>query len=282
MAMHTGVSMAGDVFARLRRRIAEIEGRPARLPTHRALLPFDIDSLDAMLCGGLRRDALHEIRSETARDSAAAAGFAVALLTRLAKSDSRPFLAVSETSALDEAGHPYGPGLDRFGLDPSRLVVVRTHRPAESLWVFEEALRCRALAAVLAEIRGNPHQLDLTASRRLALRAHESGVMGLLLRQSSGAEPGAATTRWHIAPRPAAVVDDFATGIGRPVWRLALERNRNGPTAIFDLEWNHGSRAFALAEPARPALSLPRSPLSGDRPHSSADPGTIVAFRHAS
>lgn len=274
--------MAKETFARLSRQIAEIEGRPACLPVDRARLPLGIRSLDATLSGGLRRNGLHEIRSETTRDSVSAAGFAVALLARLAKRDHRPFMLVSEAGALDEAGHPYGPGLDRFGLDPARLVVVRSRCPMETLWVFEEALRCRALAAVLAEIRGHPRQLDLTASRRLALRTHESGVMGLLLRQASAAEPSAATTRWHVAPRPAAIFDDFATGIGRPAWRLSLERNRNGRTGIFDLEWNHGSRAFAVAEPASPALSLSRASLSGDRSHSSTDARTIMAFRRAS
>jgi protein ImuA len=282
MAMHARASMARQAFARLSQRIAEIEGRSVCLPAHRARLPFSIRPLDAMLSGGLRRDALHEIRSTTTRDSVAAAGFAVALLARLGTGDHRPFLLVSEAGALDEAGHPYGPGLERFGLDPTKLVVVRSRRPAETLWVFEEALRCRALAAVLAEIRGHPHQLDLTASRRLALRARESGVMGLLLRQAGAAESGAATTRWHVTPRPAAILDHFTPGIGRPAWRLALERNRNGSTGIFDLEWNHGSRAFALAEPVRPALPLSRASLSGDRPHPSADAGTIVAFRRAS
>jgi protein ImuA len=282
MAMHARVSMAREIFARLSRRIAEIEGRPVCLPACRALLSLGICSIDAMLSGGLRRDGLHEIRSETTRDSVAAGGFAVALLARLTQSDHRPFLLVSEAGALDEAGHPYGPGVDRFGLDPGKLIIVQSRHPAESLWVFEEALRCRALAAVLAEIRGHPRQLDLTASRRLALRARESSVMGLLLRQASAAEPSAAATRWHVTPRPAAILDDFASGIGRPAWRLALERNRNGPTGIFDLEWNHGSRAFALAEPARPALSLSRASLSGDRPHPSADTRTIVAFRRAS
>lgn len=280
MAMHARVSMAGDVFARLSRQIAEIEGRSMHLPADRALLPLGISRLDAMLSGGLRRDALHEIRSQTSRDSGAAAGFAMALLARLAISDPRPILLVSEAGVLKEAGHPYAPGLERFGLDPARLVIVRSRRAVDSLWVFEEGLRCGALAAVLAEIRGHPRQLDLTASRRLALRANESGVMGLLLRQAGTAEPGAAATRWHATPRPAAILDDFAAGIGRPAWRLVLERNRNGPTGIFDLEWNHGSRAFAA--PSGPALPLSRASLPGDRPHPQTDAGTIVAFRRAS
>ena len=51
-------------------------------------------------------------------------------------------------------------------------------------------------AAVFAEIRGHPRRLDLTASRRLALRARKGGVMGLLLRHAAVSEPGAETTRW--------------------------------------------------------------------------------------
>ena len=282
MAARARVLMAGESYARLRRQIAEIEGKPLSLPGRRAILPFDIKHLDHVLAGGLRRDGLHEIRSDTTRDSFAATGFAIAILARLARADNRPFLLVIEANALREAGHPYGPGLDRFGLNSQQLVIVRTRRPSESLWVFEEALRCRGLAAVLTEIRGHPRQLDLTASRRLALRARESGVMGLLVRQASAAAPGAAATRWHASPRPASTIDDFASGIGQPVWRLVLERNRNGPIGTFDLEWNHGNRAFALAEPARPALSLPGASLSGDRPHPSAETGAIVAFRHAS
>lgn len=278
--MRASVFMAGDGFARLRREIAAIEGNPATLPGHRALLPFGVSRLDRMLSGGLRRDALHEIRGGTTRDSGAAAGFAIAILARLARADHRPFLLVAEAGALGEAGHPYGPGLDRFGIDPRRLVLVKTRRASETLWVFEEALRCRGVGAVLAEIRGHPRELDLTASRRLALRTRDSEVMGLLLRQAGAAEPGAAATRWHVAPRPASTLDDFTLGIGRPSWRLALERNRAGPTGIFDLEWNHDSRAFA---PARsPALSLSRASASADRPDPPAAAGTTMAYRRAS
>jgi protein ImuA len=278
--MRASVFMAQERFARLRREIAAIEGNPAALSGRKALLPLGVGRLDRTLAGGLRRDALHEIRGETARDSGTAAGFAIALLARLAAADRRPFLLVAEVDALGEAGHPYGPGLDRFGLDSKRLVLVKTRRPAETLWVFEEALRCRGIAAVLAEIRGHPRELDLTASRRLALRARDSGVMGLLLRQSGAAEPGAALTRWHVTPRAATTLDVFALGIGRPAWRLALERNRAGPTGIFDLEWDHDSRAFTPA--GRPALPLPRAPISSDRPDPPAAAGTAVAFRRAS
>jgi protein ImuA len=309
--MRASVFMAQDGFARLRRRIAEIEGRPVGLnrdgeganpeeaigissrpdgaarqslaPRRGAsILSFGIPDLDRLLAGGLRRNALHEIRCETMRVAGAATGFAAALLARLGGEDDRPVLWIVEARAAGEAGLPYGPGLDRFGLDSRRLVIVRVKKADEALWVFEEGLRCRGLAAVLAEIKGHPHRLDLTASRRLALRAREGGVMGLLLRQAGEAEPGAAATRWLVSPRPSAPLDDFEPGIGRPVWRLALERNRHGATGAFDLEWDHGRNLFASADPSFPALSLPRLSLPPDRPDHPAPSGAVVAFRRAS
>jgi protein ImuA len=251
-----------------------------------ALLPLGIAAIDTALCGGLRRDALHEIRSSVVRDAAAATGFAVAVLSRLATADDRPLLWIVEQAAAGEGGLPYGVGLARFGLDPRRLIVVRVARPLDALWVCEEGLGCRGLAAVLVEIRGHPRLLDLTASRRLALRARAGGVTGLLLRQSlAEPEPGAAFTRWLVAPRPAAVLDDDPAGIGQPVWRLTLERNRRGATGAFDVEWDHGRRCFAAAGAAAgaaPAHPRPVAAVPVDRPPSPPDAGTVVAFQRAS
>ena len=191
--------------------------------------PSPLPPLDRLLAGGLRRDALHEVRSDTARDAAAATGFAAALLARLAARDRRPVLWVAEAAALREAGLPYGAGLDCFGTDSSRLILVRVRKPAEALWVFEEGLACRGLAAVLAEIRGNPRPLDLTATRRLALRAEAGGVMGLLLRQSG--EPDADSGRDPLVRGAAAGGGDRRLpGRHRPA-RLAADPGAQPPWA---------------------------------------------------
>jgi protein ImuA len=284
--------MAEDRFAALRLRIARIEGRPAGIAgTHEAiaaavvrpaslLLPFAVPRLDHMLSGGLRRHALHEIRSALTRDAAAATGFAAAILSRLSGEDERPILWIVEAAAGNEAGLPYGVGFDRFGLDSNRLIVVRVKKPGDALWVFEEALACRGLAAVLTEIRGSPGLLDLTASRRLALRARAGGVMGLLLRQCEHAEPGAATTRWLVAPRPATTLDDYPAGIGEPAWQLTLERNRAGATGTFDVEWDHVRRSFvplAATGAAGAPHSLPVAAVPVDRSHPPAHAGSLVA-----
>ncbi len=273
--------MARDSFARLSRRIAEIEGRGsaenlekpsegAGAPIPSSVLSFAIPEIDRRLAGGLRRAALHEVRADESRNAAAMTGFAVAVLARLAERErQRPVLWIVETASARETGLPYGVGFSDFGLDPSRLLVVRATKPEEALWVFEEGLRCRGLAAVVTEVRGEPRLLDLTASRRLALRAGEHGVMGLLLRQTARQEPGAALTRWLVRPRPAAMDAEFPAGIGNPAWRLTLERNRLGSTGVFDVEWNHEQRNFGLPR-ARAPHPLAGVALSPDR--SSAPP----------
>lgn len=304
--MREGAFMVREAFVDLARRIARIEGRtgiaaglpdraedagarvplaPARqlLAPRRAgtVLPLGIADVDGALGGGLRHDALHEIRAETTREVAAASGFATALLSRLSRRDDRPVLFVVEMAAAREGGLPYGPGLDQFGLDPGRLVVVETRQPEETLWVFEEGLRCAGLAAVLCELRGHPKVLDLTASRRLALRARESGVMGLFLRQAVAAEPGAAVTRWRVTPRPAGILDDFAEGIGRPAWCLDLERNRAGRTGRFALEWDHAAFRFARVAGDRPSLPLARPAVPVERPDLADAARSVVALRRA-
>jgi protein ImuA len=320
--MRASVFMAGGGYARLRRRIAEIEahGMPAAgdaaaaaglddtgpsLSPRRAgrALPFGIDAIDGRLGGGLRRNALHELRCAESRNAAAATGFAAALLARLSATDDRPVLWIVERAAADEAGSIHGRGLEQFGFDPRRLILVRLKAARDALWVFEEGLRCHGLSAVITEIRGYPRLLDLTASRRLALRAREHGVMGLLLRQAgttqaeatqagatgSGAHHAdASTTRWLVAPRPATVDADDPAGIGNPAWRLTLERNRTGIPGTFDVEWNHARRTFALLTSAppefieRPAHPLPVVSPPFDGPAASPGRGKVVALRPAS
>jgi protein ImuA len=246
------------------------------------LLSLAIPPLDALLTGGLRRDALHEIRSNFSRDSGAATGFAAALLVRLAAVDPKPILWIVESASADEAGVPYGVGLGAFGLDPHGLIVVRVRRLIDALWVAEEGLACCGLSAVIAEIKGASRLLDLTATRRLALRTR-SGVMGLLLRQVNATEPSAATTRWSVEPLPATNLAGCAGGIGRPAWRLNLERNRRGATGTVDVEWDHGRRTFApivgsIAPAGQPAHSVSVATLPVDRSHSSPDTGNIVAL----
>lgn len=241
-------------------------------------LSLGVPDLDNQLGGGLPLAALHEIRCNETRETGALTGFAAALLTRLSNQQSKPILWIEEEMALNEAGLPFGGGIAGFGLDPNRLIIIRVRRAEDALWTLEEGLRCNGLGAVLAMIRASPQALDLTTSRRLALRASKHGVMGLLLRQAGTAEPGAATTRWQISARPAGLMHGFTEGVGRPSWRAVLEKSRLGPIGRFDLEWDHAQKRFD--EPAT-THSVPRPAVPFDRSDRQAGSRTELALKRA-
>lgn len=257
---------ARPALAALRRRIAVLEGTAGAAradatasraegaePAHRAapartdeaarVLATGVAGFDRLFGqGGLVRGALHEVVTDEARGGGAAAGFAVALLARAAAAGvPGAVLWASDAFAAREAGGPpYGPGLHALGLDPGRLVCVEGGRVADVLWALEEGLGSGALFAVVGEVLGRPAGLDLTATRRLMLRAREAGRTAILLGHATGAAPSAAATRIRVAPHASA--DPF--GPGRPAWRLSVEKNRDGPTGSAVMEWDPHERAF--------------------------------------
>src|SRR5437588_8726420 len=140
-------------------------------------LALGIDVVDAALGGGLPCAALHELSAAPVH-LGAAAGFALALAA-LAPEKTKQTLWIATDFGMLETGALYGPGIDFIGLHTERLLVARVARPIDALFAMEEALKCRALAIVVAEING---EVDLTATRRLSLAAREGGALGLLLR----------------------------------------------------------------------------------------------------
>ncbi|NLH83121.1 MAG: hypothetical protein GX458_20100 [Phyllobacteriaceae bacterium] len=278
-----------DRLADLRRAVAVLEGRlPTGMapsargddPTGDLALPLGLAALDGRLgpAGGLAFGALHEIVSDDGRDAAAVAGFASALLVRLLDRRDGRLVWISTAEARRESGALHAPGLRLFGLDPGRLVEVTAERPEEALWAFEEALGCRGTAAVVAEIPGRPAALDLTATRRLALRAaplgtRADGGFGLLLRVGGPAQTTAAATRWRVSAAPSRPFDGFSDGLGRPAFRLDLEKNRDGRLGRFDLEWDPHARRFG----ALPSHSGRVAAEPSDRPAAAAN-GRLLAF----
>ena len=71
----------------------------------------------------------------------------------------------------------------------AHLLILRVSRPLDLLWAFEEALKSRGLAAVLAELPESGAAADLTATRRLTLAARAGGGLGLLLRHRPSRSP---------------------------------------------------------------------------------------------
>jgi protein ImuA len=252
---------------RLRQALAGIDPSNApRLAGHECLVGLT-GPIDAALGGGLACGALHELAPMAPVHLGSTSGFAVALAAR-ASGERRSVLWIATDYAIGEDGGPYGPGLDLFGLASARLLVLRVPKPVDVLGAMEDALRCRALACVIAELTSDGAAADLTATRRLALAAREgvsavSSGFGLLIRHKITGMPSAAATCWEIAAAPSE--PDAYGGLGRARFDLSLRKNRRGPSGRWIIEWDHHERVFQQAIPvavAAPALDRPdRAPL---------------------
>src|SRR5205807_1888622 len=128
----------------LRRAVAKID--PVSPLERTGPLRLGVPVLDAMLQGGLGFAALHEVAPAGPFALGAAFGFALALAA-LAAADGRQVLCIETDFAVLEGGTPYGHGLDHYGLALDQLLILRVAHPRDALWGFEEALKCRALAA---------------------------------------------------------------------------------------------------------------------------------------
>ena len=90
---------------------------------------------------------------------------------------------------------PYPPALLQWGVDLSRVLVVRPKDPGETLWAAEQALSSGNCAAVLLW----SETLDDTASRRLQLAAEKGRSWAIAFRSLRAlSQPSAAALRIHV------------------------------------------------------------------------------------
>jgi protein ImuA len=220
-------------LAALRARIEGIERRPA---LEGALVQPRTGDADAF---ALPSGMLHEVFTPARRNAGAGLGFCLGASRGLVSVERPALLYLQLTAETAETGLPYGPGLASFGIDPAAVVLIRTATIIELLWAAEEGLACRAVAAVIADIGTDPKALDFTASRRLGMRAQESGGTMLMLRYGEGRAASAARLRWRVDPDSSAPAefDDKAPGDSR--WRLTLEKGlwRGKPNKEWLLGW---------------------------------------------
>jgi len=241
---------ARDMLCHLRQRLAAQDiastGENFSFPlgAEEALRPLGLPAIDSVLAGGFALGALHELAPVAPHHLGAAMGFALAVATLNAAGNAsgRKALWIQTDFAGLEGGAPYGPGLDLFGLAMEHILVLSVARPIDALWAAEEALKSRALLAVVAELPQQGAAADLTATRRLSLAARAGNGLGLLIRHQRTPLASAAMTRWEVAGAPS--TPDRFGGIGRTAFDLVLKRNRRGPCGRFIVSWDHVARVF--------------------------------------
>lgn len=238
---------------------AFMRARP--LPRESPRWASGIASLDAALGGGIACGRVHEVYPAEAADTPAAMGFAAAMATGTEGANrsllwlrSRRGVAmegVFQASGWAELGGTSGNML--LGIVPDTMALLRA---------AADALRCPALGAVIVEGWGQMRELDLTASRRLALAAEKSGVPLFLLRLDAAPVPSAAQTRWQVASAPSRALPGHAPGA--PTFDIALLRQRSGPCGLsWQLEWNRDQRKFRETPVSGGVVSVPaRRPVA--------------------
>lgn len=90
---------------------------------------------------------------------------------------------------------PFAPALVQHGIVLERLVVIDARANEDTLWAFEQTLRCKSFGAVLAWCSTAKDR----EVRRLQLAAESSGSVGFLYRPPSAAiEPSPAAIRLRL------------------------------------------------------------------------------------
>ena len=259
---------SSERMAFLRREIARVEGRTGATAPVVAARPSPAAGEQFSIVGllSMRRLAgnLHEIVPAAAPDVFAALGFALCLCALCARE--RPAAGVVltiEDFVARETGAPYGPGLVEAGVDPANLVIVRTNNPRETLRAMEEALKCRGVAAVVAESAIEARLYSLDVSRRLTLAARAGGAAGFLTPVALAGEArlmsSTSETRMEVVRRSSSI-DPFGQarlGLpGAPVAGVRFVKARG----VFGLDTER------VHEVAYDAFSFGPPPLPADRP----------------
>lgn len=236
---------------------------------------------------GIPRTGLHEVYAGQAADAPSASGFVLGGIARWlagqpASPARRPEMSRQTSRATAsakgsvlwvraeglhlETGRLYPPGLAAFAIPPATVALVAAPDVTGALQAGLEAARCPALTAVMIELRGPARAYDLTASRRLARAAQDSGVAVFVLRHGADPIPSAADSRWQVRSLPSRPLAANATGF--PAFEVALLRHRGGREGQrWTVEWNRDAVAFDDLSGFAPAAT-------GDR--GAALPGAVV------
>ena len=170
--------------------------------------------------------AIHEFLCVKPECTAASQGFIAGLLNKLMQKDGI-CLYISRSRNL------FPTALYAYGVEPHRIIFVDLDRERDVLWAMEEALKCKELAAVIAEIR----DINFAQSRRLQLALEKSQVTGFVLRTAAERITSTAcVARWQITPAESESKDGMP-GLGFPRWKIELLRVRNGNPGTWQLEW---------------------------------------------
>ncbi len=239
------ISGKADIIAALQREILSLQGYKAEGDTavvNVGLEPITRSFPNAVFPTG----TIHELLTEAPEHTAASGGFMAALLSA--------FMQQGGVCLWISTSRRFFPAAFKaFGVEPDRFIFVDLHREKEVLWTIEECLKCRGLAAVIADLA----EISFTQSRRLQLAAEQSNVTAFILRTNpKKLNQIASTAQWRIRPLPSQL-EEGLPGVGFPRWKVELLKVRNGQPGKWELEWSLG-QFVVLPEHVTPVVSPKR------------------------
>ena len=218
-----------EIIQRLQKEVLALQG--LRKSSGGSRLKIGVNSLEAAFPeNAFPTGVIHEFLSYATEEAAATSGFIAGLLGRFVQKDGA-CLWIGTNRML------FPPALKVFGIDPERIIFIDLARHKEALWAVEEALKCKALSAVIGELP----ELSFTESRRLQLAVEQSLVTGFIHRHKPRTENTVAcVTRWKISPLASEAEDDMP-GVALPRWNVQLTKVRNGRPGAWQIEWADGA-----------------------------------------
>lgn len=235
-----------EIIDKLRQDISAWEGfRPAKSGETES---FGLGPIEKAFPGNtFPTGALHEFISTSAEQTAAIGGFLAGIIQILLKNDGI-CVWVSYSRRI------YPPALKRFGVSPDRIVFIDAKKEKDVLWVTEEALKCKGIAAVVCETR----QLDFQESIRLQLAIEQSHVTGFILRKDAKNIPNTVcAARWTIRPVKTQLRPGLP-GVGHPRWQIDLLKVKHGQPGTWIFEWKN--KQFRYLRPEQALVEKPLSP----------------------
>ncbi len=161
-------------------------------------------------------------------------------------------------AVIDRSGTFYPPAVAALGIALQQVMIIQPKDSADTLWAIDQALRCPAIAAVIASLS----ELTPRDARRLQLAAETGHSLGLLLRPlTARGKPSWAHVQLYIQPLPSSA-DVLNEPTVEPVygstsqqWRVELLRcpGIHSP-ASFTVEYDWIHRIF-ITDDSHPTLT---------------------------
>jgi protein ImuA len=217
-----------NIIAKLKKEILLLSGIKA--PLEESIEEGGLSFMQSHFpCGVFPKAAVHEFICHEPQEIAVTGGFIAALVASF-------YETAGTIIWISPAKNIFPATLQLFNIDPSRMIFIHPKGAKECLWVMEEALKCRGLHVVIAEM----NELSFVHSRRFQLAVENSKVTGFIMNMKPGREDTTAcVSKWKIKSLPSETSDELP-GVGHPRWNVALTKMRNGKTGNWELEWVNG------------------------------------------